>query len=153
VMQGGFLSAEQGLSLPLFEHAAIVHRHNLDELVDRPVPVAENSRGDRTSRVAGVLDQEVADKGQVFGLLEPFEVNHLPIAALGKVAGFIEDERRATAHAGRKIASSRADHDGDASGHVLAAMVTRPFNNREGSAVADAEAFTRTATEERPPAG
>src|SRR3954453_11434704 len=100
----------RGLELLLFfEYPAIVDGHDLDELPDGPVPVAEDLRGDGAAGVAGVLDEEVADEVDVFGLAERFEVDHLEVAALRELAGLVEDERRSAAHPRGEVAPGRAD--------------------------------------------
>ncbi len=125
----------------------------LTNLLDGPLPVAQEPRGDRAAGVAGVLDQEVADQLDVLGLAERLEVDHLEVAALGEVAGLVEDEGRAAAHAGGEVAAGRADDDGDAAGHVLAAVVAGALDDGQRAAVADAEPLAGAAAEEGPAAG
>ena len=71
----------------------------------------------------------------------------------GNSLRFVEHEGHAAAHAGGEVAAGRADDDGDAAGHVFAAMVAGPFDDGLGPAVADAEALAGPAAEERPAAG
>ena len=87
------------------------------------------------------------------GSRERLEVDHLEVAPLGEVARLVEDERRAAAHAGGEVPAGRADDDGDAAGHVLAAVVAGPLDDGQGAAVADAEPLAGPAAEEGPAAG
>ncbi len=134
----------------LVEDPPIVDRHDLDELRDRPVPVAQQASGDRALGVAGVLDQEVADLLDVLGLLELLEGDHVEVAASRELAGLVEDERGAPAHPGGEVPPGRADHDGDAAGHVLAAVVADPFDDGQRPAVPDAEPLAGAALGRRP---
>ena len=52
-----------------------------------------------------------------------------------------------------KLRPVGADDDGDAAGHVLAAVVARPLDDGVGAAVADAEPLAGPAAEEGPAAG
>ena len=52
-----------------------------------------------------------------------------------------------------KLRPVGADHDGDAAGHVLAAVVAGPLDDGQGAAVADAEPLAGPAAEEGPAAG
>ena len=87
------------------------------------------------------------------GSSKRLEVDHLEVAALGEVAGLVEDEGDAAAHAGGEVAAGRADDDGHAAGHVLAAVVAGPLDDGHGAAVADAEPLAGAAPEEGPAAG
>ena len=53
----------QELGRPLVEHAPVVVGHDLDEQVERSVPVVEEARGDRRPGAALVLDDEGAELG------------------------------------------------------------------------------------------
>ena len=87
------------------------------------------------------------------GSRERLEVDHLQVAALAEITVLVEDERHAAAHAGGEIAAGRADDDGDAAGHVLAAMVAGPFDHGVSAAVPDAEPLAGPAAEEGLAAG
>ena len=72
---------------------------------------------------------------------------------LAEVAGLVEDEGDAAAHAGGEVPAGAADDDGDAAGHVLAAVVASPLDDGMRAAVPHAEPLAGPAPEEGPAAG
>ena len=70
-----------------------------------------------------------------------------------EVAGDVPDVGDAARHAGGEVAAGRAQDDGAAAGHVLAAVVADAFDHGPGAAVADTEPFGRPAAEEGLAAG
>ena len=87
------------------------------------------------------------------GSAQRLEVDHLQVAALGgSRCSSSKTKADAAAHAGGEVAAGRADDDGDAAGHVLAAVVAGPFDDGLRPAVADAEPLAGPAAEERPAA-
>ena len=79
------------------------------------------------------------------GDFDGFEGYHLGVAEGGEGALFVEDVCLAAAHACGEVASSGAEHDDAATGHVLAAVVAYALDNGLDAAVSDAEAFARDA--------
>ncbi|MPM13782.1 hypothetical protein SDC9_60141 [bioreactor metagenome] len=61
----------------------------------------------------------------------------------------VQDVRHAAGHAGREVASGRADHHHGATGHVLAAVVTDALDHGGGPGVADAEPLADLAAQEQ----
>src|SRR5690606_26636791 len=61
----------------------------------------------------------------------------------------VEHVGDAARHAGREVQSSGPENDGAPAGHVLAAVVADAFDAGLRAAVADAEALSRAAAEER----
>ena len=64
-----------------------------------------------------------------------------------EVAVLVEHVGDAARHAGREVAARRAEHDDDAAGHVLAAVVAGAFDDRDGAGVAHGEALAGDAAE------
>ena len=52
-------------------------------------------------------------------------------------------------HAGREVATRRAEDHDPAAGHVFAAVVADAFDDRMGAAVADGESLGRPAADKR----
>ena len=71
----------------------------------------------------------------------------------GERAVLVEDVRDAAAHAGGEVAAGRAEHDDDAAGHVLAAVVADALDDGRRAGVAHGEALAGEAAEERPARG
>src|SRR5262249_8533488 len=109
------------------------------EPAERPIPITEQSRRYWAAGVARMLDQQVADQLDIVRFGHRLELDHPQVATLGEVPLLVEDEGHAAAHAGGEVAARRPDHEGDASGHVLAAVVARALDDRLRAAVSDAE--------------
>ena len=69
-------------------------------------------------------------------------------SASREVAVFVEHVSDAAAHAGREVPAAFAEHDHQAVGHVLAAVIADAFHDRGGAGVANREALARHAVEE-----
>ena len=59
----------------------------------------------------------------------------------------VEHVGDAARHAGREIAPGRAEHHDHAAGHVFAAVVARPLDDRDGAGIAHREALAGDAAE------
>ena len=86
-------------------------------------------------------------------LADGLEADHLEVAVVLQFPVRIEDPGDAAAHAGREVAPGRPKNHGAAAGHVLAAVIADPLDDRAGARVADAEALRGAAAEERFAAG
>src|SRR5712672_2358562 len=68
--------------------------------------------------------------------------------AMEDVLGFgAHNVSQPTGHAGTEIEAERTEDDGDATGHIFAAVLADAFDDGEGAAVADGEAFAGTASD------
>src|SRR3954452_12890004 len=133
----------------LGEHALVVGREDLDELLAQRVPLVQHAPPDRRVRAAHVLGDEVPDL-DLFALVEGLDlVEHRRVDPPAEGAVLVEDERQAAAHAGGEVAPGRAEHDDAPAGHVLAAMVADPLDEGVGARVAHREALAGAAAEER----
>ena len=81
------------------------------------------------------------DFGDLVGVFQRLQIDHLQVAAAGKVAGLVQHVGDAARHAGREVAPRRAQHDDAAAGHVFAAVVAHALDHRVHAAVAHAEAL------------
>ena len=70
-----------------------------------------------------------------------------------KVAILVEDPGQAASHACSEIEAGGAKDDGEASGHVFAAVIADTFDDGQGSGVADGEALAGAAGGEEGSAG
>ena len=77
----------------------------------------------------------------VRGALDGLERHAGRIDALVEQAITVEHERRAARHAGGEVAAGRAEDHGDATRHVLAAVVADALDDGGGARVAHAEAL------------
>lgn len=75
------------------------------------------------------------------------EVDHLAVDEIGVE---VEDVGDAAGHAGREVATGPTEHDGRATRHVLAAVVTDALDDRVRAGVAHAEALADDAAQEEP---
>ena len=80
-----------------------------------------------------ILDQPVHEP-EVALVDERLELDHLEVAARAERLRRIEHERGAAAHAGREVAADRPEHDDDAAGHVLAAVIADALDDRARAA-------------------
>src|SRR3954465_15247319 len=137
----------------LLEHAAVVLREQLHELRRQVLPVVEHRLADRRVGARDVLGDEVAHLDRV-GLVHLDQVlpqRRVDLGAERPVA--VEDEREAAAHAGGEVAPGRPEDDDAPAGHVLAAVVAAPLDDRDRARIAHAEALAADAAEERLAAG
>src|SRR5262249_8383976 len=77
------------------------------------------------------------------------EIDHLEIAALSKIAFFVDDVSKTAAHTCREVAAGSAKHDHASARHVFATVVTHTFHNRCRTAVANGKPFTGDSTDKR----
>src|SRR5690606_21355759 len=77
------------------------------------------------------------------GRIDLQEVDLRHVAAIAERAVLVVNIGDAARHAGREIAPGTAKHCDDAAGHVFAAVVARPFDDRDRARVADRETFAR----------
>src|SRR5947209_20363786 len=75
------------------------------------------------------------------------ELDHGEIATPREPAVLVKHIGDAARHAGREVAAGRAEHDHDAAGHVLAAMIAGAFDHRDGTRIAHREALAGDAAE------
>src|SRR5262249_6748657 len=132
----------------LLERRAVVVGHDLYERALCGQPVVEQPPGDRRVGTPLVLLEQLADGGDVVRreLLEPDE---LGVAALLERAVLVEDIGDAAAHTGGKVPSGPPDHDDDAAGHVLAAVVADALDDGRRARVPYGKPLADEPAEER----
>src|ERR1019366_8231010 len=117
----------------LVQHTPVVVRHHLHEPFEAGLPVLQQPRRDRRMRVLGMLGHQRAKLDRV-GLVDRLRRHAREVAAaVDEVSDLVVDV-------------------GDPAGHVLAAVIADPFDDRARAGVAHGEALAREAAEERPPA-
>src|SRR6516164_9435901 len=79
-------------------------------------------------------------------LVQSLQRHRFEVTTVLKRAVFVQYIRHAARHTGGKISSRCSDNNHPTAGHILARVVAYAFNNRPNSAVADAEALARHAT-------
>src|SRR5271170_20444 len=84
---------------------------------------------------------------QLLLVRDRLQFDHREIAARGEIAGLVEHIGDAAGHPGGEIASGDADHHHDAAGHVFAAVIARPFHDRDRPGIAYREPFAGDAAE------
>ena len=126
------------------EHAAVVARHDLGEAAHGARPVGQQLLGHLR---AGLLVVAYDERPQLLGdvLRDRAEVDELGVHPLVLE---VEHVRRPAAHAGREVASRRAEHEHATAGHVLAAVVAHALDDRGHAGVADAEPLPHPAADE-----
>src|SRR5581483_3098824 len=149
------LFAAQPLALRLRQrllHAAVVLRHDLDELGRELVPQREHLPGARALGIGRVALEHLFQFAEI-ALVEPLERHRLLVAAVLERSVLVEHIGDAARHAGGEVAPGLAD-DGDApAGHVFAAVVADAFDHSVDAAVAHTEALARDAADIRFAAG
>ena len=155
--------------------AAIFERHHFAELGQIGAPILEDMRGAARSRKLRMArDQEIepprVEAAHVAHHLDPamsaeiagmvvvaridvlfvghrLDIHHRHVAAAAETAVFIEHIGDAARHPGGEVAAGVAEHNHDAAGHVLAAMVARALDHRDRPGVANGEALAGDAAE------
>src|SRR5690606_13763583 len=130
-----------------FENAFVFERHHFDEL---PLHVGPAIEQVFAHLGVGVLHVGLVE-GDVLGLagaVQVFQDNHAVVAILLKRSSIGGPHVGASpAHAGCKVAAGGAKDDGPTARHVLAGVVSHPFDHRRGTRVPHAEPFGRAATD------
>src|SRR5207244_12947128 len=116
------------------------------------LPAGEEPPRDRRVRVVEVALDEGLYGRQVL-LVERLEGDHALVAALLEAAVLVEDVGDAARHPGRKVTARPAAPQAEAAGHVLAAVVADPLDDRRHAGVSHAEALARLAAQEDLAAG
>ncbi len=142
----GFLLGQLG------QRPLVVVRHDLLELRQRRVPVAQDPRGDRRLRAQVVLLDQPVQLDRV-GLRDLVEADEPHVAARLEAAVVVEHVGHAAAHAGGEVAPRRPEDHRAAARHVLAAVVADALDDRARARVAHGEALAGEAAEERPAGG
>src|SRR5687768_16876925 len=93
--------------------------------------------------------EQVTHQRDLFWILEALEVDHVDIAVQRERSVGVEDIGDASAHAGREVSSSGAEHDDAPAGHVLAAVIADALDDRVRTAVANREPLAGNTTYER----
>src|ERR1700722_20235091 len=123
-------------------------REHFDEARQNFAPVFQNPLGARTvGQVEMARDQVVHDL-RVLRFDYWFQVDGAEIAALlGEIAALVEHVGDATAHARGKIAATCSQHEHQAFGHVLAAVIAHAFYYGSGSRISNGKALAGHAVE------
>ena len=118
------------------------------------VPVVENPLRAAAAGQVEVARDQISDDLHILRVEQRLEIDRGQIAALlGEIAALVEHVGDAAAHAGGEIAAAGAEHEHQAVGHVLAAVVADAFDDRGRAGVANREALAGDAVEERFAAG
>ena len=80
------------------------------------------------------------------------EFDHVPVDPTGERQSLVNNVRHPVRHARPEVPPGAAEHDDDAAGHVLAAMVARAFDDRHRAGVPHRESVARLASGEQLPA-
>ena len=136
------------------QHSLELVREDLDEARGHIVPVVENPLGTAAGRQLQVRQQEISDDYHIRLVEQGLQIDGIEITPLlGKVSALVEDISGTAAHSSSEISAAGAEHQNDAVGHVLAAVVADTLNDRGRSGVADSKAFAGNSVEERFAAG
>ena len=100
-----------------------------------------------------MLADQFLQRCNVIFVLHGFEADRLFVHPLVEVPVLVQHIGDAAGHAGCKVLAGLAQHDDRAAGHVLAAVVAHALDNGGRARVADAEALTGHAGNERLAAG
>ena len=131
------------------EDALVLVREDFDEERLRVGPVLENPRGARAAGQVAMAREQGVDFLDVVGVDQWLEIHAgLVAAARGEVALIVVDVGDAAAHAGGEVAAGGTENDGEAVGHVFAAVIADAFDDGGCAGVADSEALAGDAVEE-----
>ena len=78
----------------------------------------------------GMAANQIVQDVLVFLLADRFEIDHVEVAERVEQLLLVEHVGDAAAHAGGKIAAGAADDDHRAAGHVFAAVIADPLDDR-----------------------
>jgi hypothetical protein len=95
-----------------------------------------------------VVFDETAEEGNLGGLLDGANLNHLHVDLGLEVAVDIQDIGNATRHTSREVATSGSENDDTATSHVLAAVVTNTLNDGSCTGVSDGKSLGGDTAEE-----
>src|SRR3990167_3991623 len=109
----------------------------------------QNTPGQGAARSLAVLLEQGPHQLKVVGILKWLQIHHLFVHPHFEVPVLIEDKGPAAAHPRAKVAPGPAQHDGDASGHILAAVIAGSFHDSMRAAIANAEPLSSLAPKER----
>ena len=115
-----------------FQHALVVVRQHAHNLGQNFVPIFKHTLGQFAAGVLDVLLDHAFNHDHFLIVIERFAAHHIFVYLLAEAAIPIDNIRRATRHARRKVAPGLAQHDHAPSGHVFAAVVAHAFHNRIG---------------------
>src|SRR5262245_15930030 len=82
-----------------------------------------------------MTSDETLEQRDVFVVLDRLERDHAGGALALERSMVVEHERDATTHSGGEVAPRLPEDDYDASGHVLAPVITDAFNDRDRATV------------------
>src|SRR5882724_464707 len=98
--QAGLLNFFHGL-----ENALVIFGHDLDEFGNHLFPLRQDFGRAITVGIGLVALNDLPDVFDFVGILHFLELDHLRVAASGKIAGFIQNIGHAARHSGCEIAS------------------------------------------------
>src|SRR5271163_603310 len=132
-----------------FEHHPVLSRQYLDELLSIVVPLVEDSLRDLALRVLAVPCDQRVQLLELVVVVNRAQLDHPGIAARRERAVFVEHVRHTSAHSGREVAASLAEHHDQPARHILAAVIADSLYHRMRAAVAHRESLAGYAAKER----
>jgi len=131
------------------ERLAVIDRHHLHEPSDHVPPAIEYPFGPGAGGPLEMPLDHVAEKLDVLGLVDVFQVNHIEVAERVEQLVLVEDVRDPAAHTGCEVSPGAPEHDDPPGGHVFAPVVADTLDDRGDAAVADGESLARHAVDVR----
>src|SRR5580658_6980924 len=123
-------------------------REHFDKAGKNFAPAFQNPLGARTVGQIEMASDQVFHDLRVLRFDDWFQVDGAKIAALlGEIAALVEHVGDAAAHARGKIAATCSQHEHQAFGHVLAAVIAHAFYYGRGSRIANGKALAGHAVE------
>jgi hypothetical protein len=136
------------------EDPLVFVREHFDEAPCGFIPVVENPLGTLASSEFHMTANQIANELHVLRIQKRFEVYRFEIAAiLSEVSLLVVDVCNATAHAGCEITPAVSEDKDKAIRHVLAAMITDPFNDGCRARITDGKTLASDTVEENFSAG
>ncbi len=118
------------------------------------MPIIKDRLGAAASCQFKMPREKLLDDLHILTIQYRLKIDGSQVAALfRKVRLVIEHVRDSSAHTCSKISAAFSEDEYQAFGHVLAAVVTNPLNNRSCTGVAYCESLTSNSVEERLSAG
>ena len=140
-------NAGQAGLLDGFQDTLVVLGHDFHEQLPVLAPTVQDPLRYAALRIAHVVLEQPAHGFFIMFGRDPFEVDHIAVAAARKDTVGIIDVGFAARHAGREITPGPADDDDAPAGHVFATVIADALDHGDCTGVAHREPLAGNATE------
>jgi hypothetical protein len=131
-----------------FKDTLVVDRKDPEEARQSSVEVHQDASSTLGSSVVVVVFNETAEEGNLTGLLDRANLDHLHVDLRLEVTIDIQDVGNSARHTSREVATSSSENDNATASHVLAAVVTNALNDGRSTGVSDSKPLGGDTAEE-----